>query len=848
MGLVDDFGLNGYLPDRSAPYYCQDYVPIKNIYGDLIQTKDNRYIRIMEVLPVNLQSKSAIEIDDIAHEFKSWLSICPVNIQIKIVTGNSDPRKIIERIQERYSKEHDENVSSLMMHYTDLLNRLGSGHALSKKFYIIISYEPKASSKKNPTLDDISAEMNNTIQTMASYFARMGNIITPLSDSGKPEDEQWAIMDLLYHIYNPRSSIDEPGKPKLTIENRIARLFEDKKKITGDPNAMIGIDSAVAPLSIDLTKPDAVVIDGLYHTYLLVASDGYPSRAQAGWFNSYFSFGAGDTVDLFIHKEDKSRFVRDIGQKIKMTGIKMQDKTKAQADYEQTENAYYAANYIKDAINNNGEDPFYITTLITLTDYSYEAIKRRKEEVIDYFRSRNLSILPLKNIQEESMRSSFPFLNLSMKLYQKGKRNILSSGLSACYPFSAADMNDEGGILMGTDMISNSMCILNPFNQKAYKNANMVILGTSGSGKTYTEQLMALRMRTMGTQCFILAPDKAHEFYRACALGVKGEFIKIASSSKDHINIMDIRPTSSEVQDILTGDASDNMIYVSEKANTVITFISLLIPDLTNEEEQMIDTAVMNTYKRYGITEDNNSIYVDPLDESQGIKPMPILGDLYVELENINIPDRILKILSQFTTGSAKAFNNRTNVNLSNKYIVFDLSGLKGRMLPAGMYLALDFIVGRIREDVTERKFVFIDEGWQLIGSGGNEKAAEYVKWLFKIVRGYNGGACIATQDIDDFFSLNNGEYGGAILANSQIKMLLNMQPREAEYVQQQLKLTRAEIRDIKDFKRGECLVCANTNHIAMRIIGSEYETDLITTNPDDVKRVIEKLKNNELK
>lgn len=842
MSLLEEFGLNGYLPDMSAPRYTEELIPIKEIVNGIIITKDNRYLRILEISPTNFESKSFVERDDLINDFKSWLKIAPINIQIKIITKQTDPTEIVQSILSRCQKENDEDIENLLKHYTNLIYNLSNKDAVTKKFYMIISYEGRNNPKRNPTFEDIEDEINYTINIIQSNFARMDNMVTPLGDEADPK---WPVLEFLYSIFNPRTNRREFGKPEQTLSDRINRLYSDNLKISSNNTHAPSIDSIVSPLSVDVNYSDIVILDGLYHTYLLVAGDGYPIYTVAGWFNGCFSLGPGETVDVFIHKEPTDQFVRTVAQKMKFNTIKLGEKNEMQADYEKTSKALNAASYMKDAMNNGGEIPFYMTTLITLTGYSYEYLMKRKNQIMDYYRSRDMHVYALKNIQEEAMKSSFPFLSLSPKLYFKGKRNILSSGLASCYPFISADMNDKDGILMGLDSSNSTMCILNPFNRKAYKNANMVILGTSGAGKTYTEQLMALRMRAKGTQCFILAPDKAHEFKRACTLGVNGEFIKIASSSTDHINIMDIRPTNSEASEILQGDAAENTVYVSNKANSIITFISLLIPDLTNEEEQIIDTCIIETYEKYGITDDNDSIYLDPNDKEKGLKKMPILEDLYDNLINSGVHDRIIRILSQFITGSAKSFNKRTNVNLDNKYIVFDLSGLQGRLQPAGMFIALDFIVGRIREDVTEEKMVFIDEGWQLIGSGANEKAAEYVKWLFKIIRGYNGGACIATQDIKDFFSLKGGEYGNAILSNSQIKMLLNLSPNEAEFVQEELKLTRSEIRDIKNYKKGQCLICANSNHIPVRIIGSDYETELITTDPDQVKKVIEKMKNN---
>lgn len=841
MGLMDNMGLKGYAVDMNAPYYTQEYVPVKNVINGIIETKDGRYIKILEVLPLNLNSRSNKERDVVAYNFSKWLSIAPVNLQIKIVTEQSDPEKMINRLKRRYEQDKDFDVKNHIKHYSELLKQIGGIGAIEKKYYLIISYEPNESSPTNPSIYEIVDSLNTSVNTITAYFEDIGNTVMQIEYDDL--DENFSIVNFLYKLYNPRTSANEIGKPARTLRDRVQRVNADTALITQNPQAVAEIDSIIAPTGIDFTHPDCVIMDGLYYSFILISGDSYPINVPVGWYSDYFSLAEGETVDMFIHKENKAKLATKLSGKIKDTNVKLFSKNETHSDYEKTANALQAAMYIKEQINSSGENMFHMATLLTITDTEYKTLMRRKAQIIEAYQSIDVYADPLINLQEEAFKSHLPFINLSPKLYDKGKRNILTSGLSSSYPFSGADMKDEGGMLLGLDTANNTICVINPFLRKLYKNANMVILGTSGAGKTYLEQLLALRSRSQGTRCFFLVPEKSHEFQRAAVNGVRGEFIRIASSSSDHINIMDIRPTTSEVIDILQGESAEKTIWVVDKAQSIITFISLMIPDLQNDEEQILDSCIMNVYRRYGITEDNDSIYLDPNDKSKGLKEMPILGDLYKELQSSNISPRILNIFTQFTTGSARSFNARTNVNLDNKYIVFDISGLQGRLLPAGMFLVLDFLVGRIKEDVTERDMVFIDEGWRLIGSGANPKAAEYVKWLFKIIRGYNGSACIATQDIGDFFALNDGEYGKAILHNAQIKFILNLTGDECDMVKDELKLNDNEVMQIINFKTGQCLVCANSNHIAVDIKGCEYEDKLITTDPEKVAIVVQELK-----
>lgn len=390
---------------------------------------------------------------------------------------------------------------------------------------------------------------------------------------------------------------------------------------------------------------------------------------------------------------------------------------------------------------------------------------------------------------------------------------------------------------------NNSLCIVDLFNTKMHKNANLVLLGTSGAGKTFTMQLLALRMRMRGIQCFIIAPIKGHEFRRACDR-IGGEFIRIAPGSPHCINIMEIRHTLSPEMELLDGiDYSETDSLLARKIQQLMTFFGLLIPDMSNEEEQMLDEALIKTYADFGINHDNASIYADHASNPPRMKPMPILGDLHKHLKANPMTARLAAIVSRFVTGSAQSFNRATNVDLSNKYIVLDLSELKGKLLPVGMFIALDYVWDQIKADRTKRKVIFIDEIWQLIGASSNRMAAVFCLEIFKVIRGYGGAAISATQDLSDFFSLDDGKYGRAIINNSKNKIILNLEPDEARYVQETLKLTRTEVRAITQFERGEALVSSNNNKIPVVIRASKTETEMITTDRAELEEIVREKK-----
>ena len=224
---------------------------------------------------------------------------------------------------------------------------------------------------------------------------------------------------------------------------------------------------------------------------------------------------------------------------------------------------------------------------------------------------------------------------------------------------------------------------------------------------------------------------------------------------------------------------------------------------------------------------------------------MPVLGDLYQNLIKNPMTKRLSVIVSRFVTGSAQSFNQQTNVDLTNKYIVLDLSELKGKLLPVGMMIALDYVWDNIKADRTKRKAIFIDEIWQLVGASSNKMAAEFCLTIFKTIRGFGGAAVSATQDLSDFFSLEDGKYGRAIINNSKNKIILNLEPDEARYVQEVLKLTKTEMRSITRFERGEALVYSNNNKVPVVIKASKKEQEMITTDRAELEAILDKRINN---
>lgn len=811
--------------------FTQDFIPIKNLEHGIIETTDGRYIKILEIEPINFMLRSEEEQYEIICSFASWLKISPVHLQFKSITRKADSDKHIAMLRKEMETEESEQCKKLSEGYIRLIKDVGSREALTRRFFLIFRYE-ELRRNENSDYGQICSTLLTAEQNARAYFMQCGNNIL------QPKDPDEATAEILYMFFNRRSCVEEP------FHSRVDRIVLDtmaaKNKVIGiDPVPHIRMAHFIAPRGIDLTHRNYIIMDGLYYSFLYIKGNGYPNKVRAGWMSSLINAGEGIDVDVFLRRENRSKTIDKVAQRIRLNRTKLKSMQDTSTDYEELAGSIQAGYFIKQGIANYNEDLFYMSVFVTVSARTYEELMWRKQQMTDMLKSMDMYVSDCSFQQEDALRTVMTFLQISPKLEKKSKRNVLTSGAASTYMFTSFEMSDDTGVLLGINRHNNSLCIVDLFDTKKNKNANLNLLGTSGAGKTFTMQLLALRMRMRGIQCYIIAPIKGHEFRRACNR-IGGQFIKIAPGSPHCINIMEIRHTISPEMELIDElDYSEMDSLLAQKIQQLMIFFSLLIPDMTNEEEQMLDEALIRTYGKFGITHDNDSVYEDRNAVPPKMKTMPILGDLHEELQKNEMTKRIAVIVSRFVTGSAQSFNQQTNVDLSNKYIVLDLSELKGKLLPVGMMIALDYVWDKIKSDRTKKKAIMIDEIWQLIGAGSNRMAAEFCLEIFKVIRGFGGAAISATQDLSDFFGLEDGRYGRAIINNSKNKIILNLEPDEAEFVRDTLKLTKTEIRSITRFERGEALICSNNSKVPVIIKASKEEQEMITTDRAELEAIL---------
>ena len=811
----------------------EDYLPIDKIANGIIYTTDHQYVKILEIEPINFLLRSAREQQGIIYSFISYLKISPVKLQIKMISKKADINKHLEQAALELSRETNPHCRELQKDYIQFVKKLSSREAVSRRFFLIFEYEPFNVNRKVEE-KEILAALETAAQTAKTFLYQCGNQVVTHDN----EDE--FTTDVLYTLLNRTLCTEKPLQDR--IADVLARYMKEGRQEELDH---IRINEFIAPESVDFRHSNYVRINGIYHAYLLVPSDGYKQKVAPGWLSLLINAGEGIDIDFYLHKQPKDKIQQRLGQQIRINRSKIKDASDTNADFDDLDSAIRSGYFLKAGLANN-EDFYYINLLITITASDLEELQWRIQEMKKLLISQDMDLHSCYFLQEQGFLSSLPLANLDKKLYELSKRNVLTTGAASCYPFTSYSICDDNGILFGVNKHNNSLVIADIFDSKQYKNSNICILGCSGAGKTFTMQTMALRMRRKGIQVFIIAPLKGHEFYRACK-NVGGEFIQISPASQNCINVMEIRKVDNSVNELLDGPTLDASALAS-KIQRLHIFFSLLIPDMNHEEKQLLDEALIKTYARKGITHKNESL-IDP-DHPDQYKEMPILEDVYNILMESPDTKRLAHILNRLVHGSASSFNQKTNVDLTNKYTVLDISELTGSsdLLTVGMFVALDYVWDKAKENRTEEKAIFVDEVWQLIGASSNRLAAEFVLEIAKIIRAYSGAGIFATQDLNDFFALDDGKYGKGIINNCKTKIILNMEDEEAQRVKNILHLSETEVMNITHFQRGNGLISTNNNNITVEFKASTLEKELITTDRQELLEIIERQKHKEAK
>ena len=585
----------------------------------------------------------------------------------------------------------------------------------------------------------------------------------------------------------------------------------------------------LSPTAIDTKSRDYIVVDGIFHAYLYITGYGYSTTVGSCWLAPLVEAGEGVNVSFSFTRQNREKILSKIAQTTMLNRSRMRDVGDTRQDYEELDSAITSGLYLKDVMNRQGEDFYYMHTLIEVVADDPDTLEQRVTAVEKLCVSVDMIARRCDYANEQGFLSTLPLVTLDADIERKSRRNALTTGVAAAFPFVSYEHSDRNGIFLGLNLYNKSPVFLDPYDDYKYTNGNWWIGGNSGAGKSVTLQCLAGRLREQGKRVVCVIPKKGHEFRPNCEqLG--GLYLRLSPSSRDCPNIMAIRRRTLDayagIQELAARDDS----VLADKISRLIIWYSLQKKDLTEEDKNYLDASLVECYDRYGITFDNTSV----VDENGAFKEMPIIPDWYNVLLERAETKHLAVVLTRYVTGSAAAMGRRNHISIDNKYIVLDTSGMPDDLILPGIYWAIDVANDIIMNAGGELSALIADELWSLVGAGSNPLAAAYVQEMVKTIRGLGGIAITSTQGMQDLFSLEGGKYGKGILDSSRIKFVMQMEEQEARLIQQILNLSEEEVRQITRFRRGEGLLCIGYNHVPVAFHVTKKEYDAITTSPTD--------------
>lgn len=792
---------------------------VQDVIDSVIVTDDKRYLKIIEVIPQNFDMLSVRKQNAVGDSFGGLLNVIPYRVQLKCFSRKGDVEELIAIMRENMAGETNETCRAMQEDYLRLIRDTAHTVGVKRRFFIIMEHKDSAMAD-GTNFDDTVANLNSFAAMLRSRLLECGNTVL---DTGNTDE---GVNSILYEILNRRLSETtlfrdhaEEVFNNYELESMKAAENGEEKK-----TALIAANEFIAPQWMDFMHAHYCVVDNKFYAFYYLDADGYPQPAVVtGWMNFFVNFAEGVDVDIFIDRvpQDKVREKIARNQRFNMTKRQNTEST----DMYDMQNRVASGTYMLQAMASQ-QEYFEVSILVTVSADSLEVLQSNEDFLIKAAKARNLKLRSCLFQQEQAFYSALPLCKLDKTIRSKSWHNMMTEGAASLYPFLSFELQDPKGIMMGTNARNNSLVSIDLFDTARHVNANVAIMGKSGYGKTFTAQLLAVRERLQGIQVFIITPLKGREDYKRTCDKIQGQYLAMGPGTPYSINIFDI--TAPDETAMEEGYVAKSLL--AQKVASLHTFIHLICKDITYEEEMRMDGFFYEAYRRKGITDDNESIYIPG---TKQYKEMPLLEDVYELLKNEPGMTRMVHLLTPYVSGAHKEFNRHTNVNLDNLYICFDMDGLNGDDLAVALFVALDFVWRKIKENKAVKKSVFIDEIWKLIGIEGNDMAANYCVEIFKTIRAYGGSAVSMTQEVTDFFKLKNGAYGKGIISAADTKICLRLDEGELAKLQDVMELSESELEHIPNLQRGTGILVTGNARVEVKFTASEKEKYVISTDPE---------------
>jgi conjugal transfer ATP-binding protein TraC len=536
---------------------------------------------------------------------------------------------------------------------------------------------------------------------------------------------------------------------------------------------------------------------------------GYPYVASTGWLNMLVNFNHNIDISYHIEQIDPMAALPKLNRKItELESTKRNMLKQGKVLGSEITDPLDSAITLKDKIQRGQEKLFQLSIYMTITEDSLAELNKTTSLLETVMSTRLFYIKSASFQQLEGLQSVLP---RGQNVLQQ-KRNLDSSSTALTFPFISSELVQESGILYGINKSNNSLVIVDRF---ILNNANSIVFAQSGAGKSYTEKVEILRQLMQGTKVIVIDPERE---YKQLASSVNGTYIRLSAKSKEKINPFDF--------------SINKESELSEHIQDLTEIISLMAGGLNAEEKAATDKAILQTYKDFGWLMTPKVKKKKNKKETRGRKPKektyPILKDFYKTLKHMN-QRKLCSKLEKFVKGSLSfVFDSQTNIKLDNRLVIFDIKDLDESLRQIMMLVVANFVESQVKTD-PQKRILVVDEGWILLQ---HEESARFIAGLTRRARKYYLGVTIISQQANDFLSQ---DYGRAIASQSSLRILMKQDTTTIKKVASEFNLSEYEQHFLLTCDKGEALIIADQNHVAVKVVASEKEHPLITTDPKEI-------------
>lgn len=596
------------------------------------------------------------------------------------------------------------------------------------------------------------------------------------------------------------------NKKKLS-KQEIQKQTELKKAEKLFREGLANVLDIIAPSDF-LVNPNYIQLENYYVKTMFVYT--YPRYLNTNWLSGIINYDIVADISMFIYPLQNKEVMDNLKRKVtQLSSTRTIEMEKGMVRNPELETAISDIEGLRDVLQKGEIKLFQYGLYFTIYAESLKELNTVSKQLESTLGGMLIYTKQSFLQMEQGFNSTLPLSTDDVNVL----RNLDTGSLSTTFPFSSNSLSSNEGILYGINRHNNSLILFDRFN---LENANSVVFAKAGSGKSYAVKLEALRSLMFGTDIIIIDPE--NEYQKLCE-AVGGSYMSLTLTSKKRINPFDLPVKMQEGE---TGEDTIRQAVINVKG-----LLALMLGGFTPEEDAILDKALFETYSLKDITSDPETHTNEP----------PLMKDLQAVLENITGAEQLVKKLSKYTEGTFSGlFNAQTNFDLNKGFIVFSIRDLEEQLRPIGMYMVLNYIWNKIRYELRKR-LVIIDEAWIMMQ---HEDSAKFIFGLAKRCRKYYMGLTVISQDVEDFFA---SRYGRAVISNASMTLLLKQSSSTIDKVAEIFNLTEGEKYMLLECDQGEGLFFAGLNHVAIKIIASYTEDQLITTDP----RQLLELKKNEL-